>query len=41
MLKSTLADLALQASAVVESLDMDFALRKRLFALGLRGPKAA
>ncbi|UCG96877.1 MAG: ferrous iron transport protein A [Burkholderiales bacterium] len=36
MLKSTLADLALQAAAVVESLDMDFALRERLFALGLR-----
>jgi Fe2+ transport system protein FeoA len=36
MLKSTLADLALQASAVVESLEMDFALRERLFALGLR-----
>jgi len=36
MRKSTLADLALQASAVVESLDMEFAVRERLFALGLR-----
>jgi len=36
MMRGTLAELALQAAAVVESLDMDFALRERLFALGLR-----
>lgn len=36
MAGSTLSDLAPLTPAVVESLDLDFALRERLFALGLR-----
>lgn len=35
-MKGTLAGLAVRTSAVVQSLDVDFALRERLFALGLR-----
>ncbi len=36
MINGTLANLALRTPAVVESLDLDFALRERLFALGVR-----
>ena len=36
MINGTLANLAPATPAVVESLDLEFALRERLFALGLR-----
>ncbi len=35
-MSGTLASLAVRTPAVVESLDLEFALRERLFALGLR-----